>query len=271
MRRNGKRRAIIAANASRHRHRSTRHPISTMLANLATKTDKRRRRLRRLAWVLAAALFADSILVVRFLGWSAANMPPPLPDVPHAAGVVFFNDFGDAEGLGPGSMARIEYAADLFAAGKVQRIICVGGQRAQRAQSGAALMAAALVRRGVPAERVQHDTQSFDTLTNWRSAQASLTPAEANDPLLVSAPLHLLRIRHVTGGVGTPAPTASIPQELHRRGVAIWLDVHREWLAWGAAALLPADLYRHWVKRWRDFWDNPPPTNPAHHKPSTDE
>lgn len=178
-----------------------------------------------------------------------------MPAEPYAAGVVFFNDFGPIEGLGEGSMARVEHAADLFAADKIGRLVCVGGLRRDLPRTGAALMAAALMRRGVPANRVQQDAQSFDTLTNWRSALALLVPAEASDPLLISAPLHVLRIRHVTRGVGTPAPTGTILQELRRRGPALWLDVHREWVAWGAVALLPEELHRRWIKRWRDFWN----------------
>jgi hypothetical protein len=47
---------------------------------------------------------------------------------------------------------------------------------------------------------------------------------------------------------------------------ALLIDVHREWIAWTAAALLPADLHQRWIRRWRNFWDNspspPPPERP---------
>jgi hypothetical protein len=120
-------------------------------------------------------------------------------------------------------------------------------------------MAAALAVRGVPAGHIRHDATSFDTIGNWRSAQALLPPVAlpelSPEPLLISAPLHLLRIRYITGGAGTPAPTADVAQALGRRGAAIWYDVHREWVAWAAMILIPADQHRRWVKRWRDFWD----------------
>jgi uncharacterized SAM-binding protein YcdF (DUF218 family) len=215
----------------------------------------------RIALALGIFVGLDLLLVSAYVAWAAHSLPAPVPAAAHAAGVVFFSDFGPHEGLSNVSMSHVEHAARLFASGKVGRLVCVGGLRAHRPQPGAALMAAALARRGVPAPDLQHDTTSFDTIGNWHSAQAMLSRADAEDPLLISSPLHLLRIRHVTGGVGTPAPTTTIAQALRDRGSEIWLDVHREWLAWTATALLPADLYRRWVGHWRNFWDAPPPAD----------
>jgi hypothetical protein len=48
----------------------------------------------------------------------------------------------------------------------------------------------------------------------------------------------------------------TMARTLRQRGWMILLDVHREWLAWVAAALLPADLHHRWIRRWRNFWDN---------------
>jgi uncharacterized SAM-binding protein YcdF (DUF218 family) len=223
----------------------------------APNADKpsRRRVLRAVLMVLAA----DLLLVGLYLAWAAVSLPPPVPDRPYPAGVVFFDAFGPDEGLGATSLTRVEHAAALFQAGAVGRLVCVGGRRSGREQTGGALMAAALRRRGVPQALVRHDASSFDTVGNWRAAMALLPPAERSAPLLISSPLHLLRIRHITGDVGTAAPTASISAEIRRRGLTgIWFRVHREWAAWAALALLPSDLHRRWIKHWRDFWDQPP-------------
>jgi uncharacterized SAM-binding protein YcdF (DUF218 family) len=232
-----------------------------------TKADRPgRRRLLRAALAMVAV---DLLLVGFYLAWAVVSLPPPVPDRARPAGVVFFDAFGPVEGLGTTSLARVEHAAALFHAGKAGRLICVGGRRGGRDQPGAALMAAAIERRGVPAARVQHDAESFDTMGNWRSALALLPPAARTDPLLISSPLHLLRIRHITHGVGTPAPTASVAAEIQRRGaLGIWLRVHREWVAWTAQALLPADLHRRWIRRWRDVWDASSPAHRADLAPS---
>jgi vancomycin permeability regulator SanA len=215
-----------------------------------------RTRLRRLTRALVAVAALDLFLVGLYLGWAALILPAPLPASTHTAGVVFFAGFGSREGLDAKSMERVEHAANLFRAGKVELLVCVGGRRRDRPETGATIMAAALIHRGVPATLVRHDTTSFDTISNWRSAQVLLGDKAHEDPLLVSAPLHLLRIRHITGGAGTPAPTMTIAQTLRLRGSSLLLDVHREWLAWTAAALLPANLHHRWIRHWRNFWDN---------------
>ena len=223
----------------------------------AQRKPRRRGGGSRLPLLAAILLGADLLAVGLYLAWAGMSLPPSVPTTTHPVGVVFFDGFGAREGLGPVSLARVEHAAALARNGLAERLVCVGGSRPQRPESGAALMAAALARRGVPPARIRHDTASFDTRTNWQSALALMPAGAAEQALLISSPLHLLRIRFITAGAGTPAPTASIHAELRRRGPAIWLDTHREWLAWAAMTLLPADWHRRWIKRWRAFWDCP--------------
>jgi uncharacterized SAM-binding protein YcdF (DUF218 family) len=216
-----------------------------------------RRRPGPVRWppLLASLLALDLLATGAYLRWGELTLPAPIPQRAHAAGVLFFADFGDGRPLGPRSLERVDHAARLYRLKRVQELICVGGRRAAREHGGASLMAEALAARGVPAERITPDHNSFDTISNWRSARALLAPDAAADPLLISAPLHLLRIRHITGGIGTPAPTKRIADALRQRPLATWRDVHREWLAWAAMALLPAERHRRWIRYWRDFWD----------------
>jgi len=217
------------------------------------------RRCLRLALALA---LLDALAVFLYLAWGRATLPPPIPERPHATGVVFFDDFARDGSLGAESRRRIAHALELARLGLVRELICVGGRRRDRARSGAELMAAALIAGGLTADHVRGDHRSFDTRSNWRSARALLADsgAGAADPLLISSPLHLLRIRHVTGGAGTPAPTMTIVAALHRAPMTLWLDVHREWIAWAAMALLPPHLHQRWIRAWRDFWDHAPGT-----------
>ena len=260
-----KRRAIIAENLPRAALPAPRHSPPTPRQPLARPARRHRGRRRLLRYLLPALLAADLLGTMLYLAWGALSLPPPTPQLPHPVGVVFFDGFGAREGLGAGSLARVEHAAALARAGLLEQLVCVGGSRSQRAEPGAALMAAALIRRGIPAAHVRHDASSFDTGSNWQSALALMPRTAAEQALLISGPLHLLRIRHITGGVGTPAPVHGMGQEIRRRGPAIWLDVHREWVAWAAPAVLPAAVHRRWIKRWRDFWDNPAshPSAPA--------
>jgi uncharacterized SAM-binding protein YcdF (DUF218 family) len=206
-------------------------------------------------WLLAALLL-DALAVAAYVIAGALSLPPPIPSQPHAAGVVFFDGFGTGtDGLSAGSRERLGHALDLYRGGHVRLLVCVGGAREGRSETGSGLMADALLAQGLPAAAVRHDTVSFDSISNWRAAQALLPPDAAADPLLISDALHLLRIRRITGGVGTPAPSTSLPDAFRGDPLRFWVDVHREWLATAAATLLPADLYRDWVKALRDFID----------------
>lgn len=224
------------------------------------RATPRPRRARRWLQLAALLIVADLAFVAGVLVFTAHTLPPPLPAEPHAAAVLFFDDFagprgGSGSGLGPDSLERVAHAARLYDAQLVDIILCVGGRRAGRTETGAELMEAELVRRGVPSERVASDRASFDTVTNWRAAQTLLTEVGATRPLLIASPLHLLRIRRITGGVGTPAPAMTIAETLRQRPLHLWLDVHREAVAWVAAALLPAATHERWVQRWRDLLD----------------
>ena len=211
---------------------------------------------RRLLAALLAAAVLDLLAVGAYSLHGAWQLPPPIPEQVHAAGVVFFDGFGPgADGLSPGSRARLGHARNLYTSGHVALLVCVGGARDGREEPGAALMARWLRAQGLPADAVRSDASSFDSISNWRSALALLPPAAAADPLRISAPLHLLRIRRITRGVGTPAPVMSLIDAWRRDPLGYWADVHREWLASAAAALLPADLYERWVKGWRDLVD----------------
>jgi vancomycin permeability regulator SanA len=275
-RRGDSRRAIIAANCAGMPPRRNQDARARSNSQETTRAGTKpiapiARRRPRWGLALVAVVGLDLLLVALYLLWAALSLPAPMPAATHAAGVAFFHSFGAQEGLSPESMARVEHARMLFQAGKVRWLVCVGGSRRDRPESGAALMAKALARRGVPPKRLRRDATSFDTIGNWRSAQALLGPSAAQDPLLISSPLHLLRIGHIAQGAGTPAPTHTTAEALRRRGGAIWLDVHREWLAWTAAALLPPDRYERWVRRWRDFWDNPAWSTRHSSQPPDDE
>jgi len=206
--------------------------------------------------VLIVLAIIDTMASGLYVAWGQATLPPPVPLARHTAGILFFDDFDDHGGLGEESRRRVAHALRLIRQGRVERLICVGGKRSRRQHTGSELMAAALIAGGVPAARVASDRDSFDTRTNWQSARTMLAELGVRDPLLISSPLHLMRIRRITDGIGTPAPTETIAQTMRRTPVALWLDIHREWVAWTAMVLLPAETHRSWIRQWREFQDN---------------
>jgi uncharacterized SAM-binding protein YcdF (DUF218 family) len=198
--------------------------------------------------------------VLAVLGYLAQvqHTVPPTPQAGHwPAGILFFADFDGHGDLGPESRDRVGHAAELFQAGRVGRLLCVGGRRASSDRYGAERMGEALVALGVPRGAIRVDRDSFDTRTNWVSAARMLGEGGWRDPLLIASALHLHRaVRLAPPGLDpTTAPTRTAFEALAADPLGTWVTVHREWVAWVADWLLPDDLHRHLVGRWRNFWD----------------
>ena len=215
---------------------------------------------------LLLLLAIDLILVGGYLLWAHNILAQPRPATPFDSGVLFFADFDPNGGLGPRSRRRTNHAARLYASGSIRHLIIVGGHRQRPQRFGATLMAAQLHTQGVPDSAMDIDRQSFDTVGNWRVAITLLQARHAPRALLISDPLHLLRIRTIaTRSLPiTLAPTRSITTIVRQQPLQTWLRVHREWVAWLAMAILPQDLHQSLLRSWRDFW------NPAGSQPEPD-
>jgi hypothetical protein len=151
----------------------------------------------------------------------------------------------------------VNHAAGLYRTGQVGHLLCVGGWRGGLERFGAERMADALTRLGIPSSDITADRSSFDTRTNWESAERMLRDGGWQEALLVSSALHLYRIGRLApeGLDWTPSPSRSAFEALRAHPFATWLAVHREWIAWIADGLLPPDTHRDLIRRWRNFRD----------------
>ena len=206
---------------------------------------------------LAALLLLDLGAVMAYLAWCDASVARNPVRSDHDVGVLFFAGFDADDGLDREGRTRVDQAAMLFHAGRIAKLICIGGRRHDPERYGAELMADRLRGLGVPDHALRVDRQSFDTLTNWREAVAILRAEGWRQPLLISGPLHLARIRHIAR---EPFPIALSPartvwQQLADQPLRSWAIVHLEWAAWAAMGLLSPDTHRGLVERWRNFWD----------------
>lgn len=179
-----------------------------------------------------------------------------LVNSPVDAGVVFFHDFGDDEGLSAASLARVEAARHLYQTGVVRSLQCVGGNAGNPPVTGAELMRQALLRRGVPGEAIVVDRASFDTRSNWRNAEAALRDSNSQSVVLISSPMHLPRVFHEAQLSGfalsvMPAPTVVDPEPLGLLGV--WWAIQHEWMGWAAAWVLPSGVHQRLLSVWRGF------------------
>jgi hypothetical protein len=148
---------------------------------------------------------------------------------------------------------RVDHAIALYARGAIDRILIVGGYRADRGYNGAAELAARARTRISAPNIVAHDHGSYDTLSNLDAICQLEREVPKKALILLSDPLHLARIwpqRHRLGCVSDPL----IGYESVRttRGpLWKWYLVHKHWVAKAGLSLLGERLYRIVLREWR--------------------
>ena len=214
--------------------------------------------MRRLLYLLGIALAVDLILVVLYLGWCHKVIEEHRTARGKLdAGMLFFSGFTPDDGLDPEAISRVKHAAGLFAQGRIQYLVCLGGRRRDPERFGAQLMAERLRTLGVPEAAIRVDFDSFDTIGNWRRGVAILEREGWQRPLLISGPLHLARISHIAAEPFPLqlSPTRSVWDRSLQEPIGSWAYVHREWSAWLVMWLLPPETHQELVELWRNFWD----------------
>jgi len=212
--------------------------------------------MRRARILVTLIVLLDLLLVAAYLWWTQTIITGNAGQPPYDVGIVFYADFDADGGLGDESRRRTDAAAALFTSGVVPKLLAIGGRRRHPERFGSALVGERLKKLAVPADAITVDRVSFDTVGNWQQATTLMQEQGLQRPLLISSALHLARIRHIAARpfAITLAPSQPLTQALRERPFSTWLDVHREWLAWAAMALLPAQTHRDLVQRWRNFW-----------------
>lgn len=113
---------------------------------------------------------------------------------------------------GPVFAARLDHAIALYRDGKVNTLILTGGYSPDASQSDAAIARQYVLNHGIPASRVFIDEQSRVTRENIRNAKQIMTRQQLKTALLVSDPLHMLRMRLIARDndiAGWSSPTST--------------------------------------------------------------
>ncbi|MCG8607167.1 YdcF family protein [bacterium] len=172
------------------------------------------------------------------------------------AGVVFFDDFDDHGGLGPGTIARLDMMERLYRKNFVRNVICVGGVRHARNLFGAAMMKERLTTKGIASERVYSDSVSFDSVSNWMEARKIIRAESFEHVLLVSSALHLFRLQKIAQEQEIEVcanPYFLVPQPSKDGIVQHWKEVHHEWLAWLVWVVVPRETHSKLLRFWRNL------------------
>jgi hypothetical protein len=192
------------------------------------------RKLRNLViWLLVTDLLATLVFfgLTRFVDETGK--------ITQGAGIVFYSDF-PAE-----ANARIDKGIALLEAGKVDRLIMVGGHRPQEGIIGSQDMALAAIRRSGYGARISADVTSRDTISGLLTLSEQPALSDAKQLVFVSNCMHLLRakiIYHSVAQNGKIARSACAKTSLNP--LDIWKRAHYEAAAW-IVYILP--------ESWRTF------------------
>lgn len=196
-------------------------PVSEKLRHKRARVERapaavavpKRRRLRKLSWVVLAVLLCGLLyLVVTFVQVrrQEARDEARQVDAIMVLGAAQFNGKPS-----PVLEARLSHAFDLWQQGLAPIIVVTGGKQPGDKFTEASTGAEYLIQRGVPDEAIRREVQGT---TSWESIAASarfLKSEGRTSVLLVSDPYHSLRIKGIAAEVGlTPfsSPTRTSPE-----------------------------------------------------------
>ncbi len=148
----------------------------------------------RAAAALAVLALASVAGALGLIGWAQADgrgHALQAADRPSSAIVFYLPD--------DQVLARyLHEAAQLYRAGRIGQIVCVGGARPARDYFGAAQMARQLLAQGLPADALRcGDRRSDDSVSNLQAARSQLTPDDFEHAVMVTDALHAARLRHL--------------------------------------------------------------------------
>jgi len=210
---------------------------------------------KKVGLVLAALLLADLLASALFIRSAYSTLEQHASPGPFDLAVVFFSGHPDEAHLQGAELPRLQYAAELFHAGTIGHIVCVGGARSW-SRSGARMMRDVLLRSGIPAARVSYDSTSFDSFSNWRNARQIIRARRWRSVAFITDPLHLIRLLDIAAAATdldiTTAPPPHYARPDARTCLVLWQKTHHEWLAWTAAALLPAAIHQKILRYLRN-------------------
>jgi hypothetical protein len=181
--------------------------------------------MRKLRFLLVRLLVADLLATLVFFGLT--RFVDQTGKISHGAGVVFYSDSAKE------ADARIDKGIALLEAGKVDRLVMVGGHRPQEGVVGSQDMALTAIRRSGYGARITADVSSRDTISGLQTLASQPGLTDAEQLVFVSNCMHLLRAKTIYQSVthgGPKARTACAKASLNP--VDIWKRAHYEVGAW---------------------------------------
>lgn len=181
--------------------------------------------MRKLRILLIRLLLADLLATLVFFGLT--RFVDQTSQITDGAGVVFYSDSPRE------ASARIDKGIALLEAGKVDRLVMVGGHRPQEGIVGSQEMALRAIRKSGYGARISADVTSRDTISGLENLAGQPGLSGAQQLVFVSNCMHLMRAKTIYRSVSHGGPNArSACAKSSLNPLDIWKRTHYEAVAW---------------------------------------
>lgn len=170
------------------------------------------------------------------------------------AAVIFFADYDDdKKQLGELQHKRLDYSLELYHQGRFKNFILVGGNRLDGSLRGSELSSKYLINHKVNKKHIFFDSTSYDTKTNWQSAEAIINENYFNRILCISSPYHIYRISKIIDN--ELYCYDSYPLELNSifDYLQTWYTINKELYVFALYSIMPEKAYLYLLKKYRDY------------------
>ena len=205
--------------------------------------------------IFILVFMADALLVYVYYSYVNKFVEEQPDNVKADAGIVFFGDYtSKGNSLGPDSKNRAKQAITLYNKGLINAIVCVGGYDISKWKGKTHLMKRFLVNQGIPAQRILHDSLSYNTNTNWEEACKIMKRNHFDTVIAISSPMHVFRISKL---VRSDTVFYSAYSH-HPDGIGdywqIFKDVHHEFMSQFLSFALKDRVRNRIVRIYRTLW-----------------
>lgn len=183
-------------------------------------------------WLVAADLAAT------LLFWGVTRLSDQTGKLSGGRGIIFYTDnAADAS-------ARIDKGVELLKAGRIDRILVVGGHRPQEGRLGSQEMALLAAKRSGQAAKVSADVESRDTISGLANLANTTSSSDSGRIVFISNCMHILRAKAIYAShPGNQAKALGACPNGGFNPLDIWRRAHYEAGAW-ALFVMP--------ESWRD-------------------
>ena len=210
--------------------------------------------------ILSILIFADIIASFLWFNSIIKKEHSRFDKKAHAC-VLFMGSFAkNYTGVGKDTLRRIHHAVNLYNKDLIDGILCVGGSRPNKHVFGSEMTKDTLIELGVPPEKIFTETNSYDSISNWRMATRIIEANQWKTVVVISSPLHVYRLRKIISDEPMKhlnvffSPYSYQPYKdttLNLSSFEIWRQIKHEWVAYLINYILPDSLYRSILRFFR--------------------